>query len=105
MLFSLTIAYTLYVLIKVYASFMEIGFVLKAQKNQAIILSATNYIKAGEYKVAMQKLSILTTLYDFFIFFGWILFGLAWLDTMIAYENTILNSVVFVMLLSPLIIF
>lgn len=97
MLFSLTIAYTLYVLIKVYASFMEIGFVLKAQKNQAIILSATNYIKAGEYKVAMQKLSILTTLYDFFIFFGWILFGLAWLDTMIAYENTILNSVVFVM--------
>ena len=97
MLFLLTIAYAFYILIKVYASFMEIGFVLKAQKNHAIILSATNYIKAGDYKVAVQKLSILTALYDFFIFFGWILFGLSWLDTMIAYENTTLNSVVFVM--------
>ena len=70
MLFLLTIAYAFYILIKVYASFMEIGFVLKAQKNHAIILSATNYIKAGDYKVAVQKLSILTALYDFFIFFS-----------------------------------
>lgn len=98
MIFLLTIAYTLYVLIKVYASFMEIGFVLKAQKNKAIILSATNYIKAGEYKVATQKLSILTTLYDFFVFFGWIGFGLPWLEANVVFENSTLTSVAFVMI-------
>lgn len=97
MLFLITIAYTLYILIKVYASFMEIGFVLKAQKNQAIILSPANYIKAGEYKVATQKLLIITTLYDFFVFFGWISFGLLWLNSIITYENQTLNSVIFVM--------
>jgi len=97
MLFLLTIAYALYILIKVYASFMEIGFVLKAQKNKAIILSENNYIKAAEYKLAVQKLSIVTTVYDFFVFFGWIVFGLSWLNSIISYENPTLNSVVFVM--------
>lgn len=97
MLFTITIFYALYVLIKIYASVMEIGFVKKAKKNQAIILSAENYIKAGEYKVATQKLSIVTSVYDLFIFLGWLGFGLLWLETLISFEDPTLHSVAFVM--------
>ncbi|MDD3344400.1 MAG: M48 family metallopeptidase [Sulfurospirillaceae bacterium] len=97
MLSSVMLGYTLYVLIKIYASIMEIGFVLKAKKNPAIILSAENYRKAAEYKVATQKLSIVTTFYDFLIFVCWMGFGLSLLDSSITIENAMLHSLVFVL--------
>ncbi len=76
---------------------MEIGYVIKARGQKAIILSPSNYLKAAAYKIASQKLSILTTFFDFILFFGWITFGLSMLDTMISMENEILRSVVFIM--------
>ena len=97
MLLSFMLVYTVYVLIKIYASVMEIGFVLKAKKNPAVILSAENYTKAAEYKVATQKLSIVTTFYDFLVFVCWMGFGLSFLDAHIAIENTMLHSLVFVL--------
>lgn len=97
MLLSLMLGYTLYVLVKIYASVMEIGFVLKAKKNPAVILSAENFIKAAEYKVATQKLSLVTSFYDFLLFVCWMGFGLSFLDTYIAIENIMVHSLVFVL--------
>ncbi|MBV5277673.1 MAG: M48 family metallopeptidase [Campylobacteraceae bacterium] len=97
MLELITLFYILYIVIKMYASVMEIGFVMKAAQLNPIILSASNYLKAASYKIASQKLSLMTSLYDFFLFFIWITFGLSFLETMVTVENEILHSVVYVM--------
>lgn len=97
MLESITLFYLVYLLIKLYAAVMEIGYVTKARALKAIILSPSNYLKAAAYKIASQKLSILTTFFDFVLFFGWITFGLSALESMILVENEMLQSVLFIM--------
>ena len=76
---------------------MEIGYVTKARALKAIILSPSNYLKAAAYKIASQKLSLLTTLFDFVLFFGWVTFGLSQLDVMLSIEHEVVRSVAFVM--------
>lgn len=97
MLELITLFYILYLLTKLYAAFMEIGYVTKARALKAIILSPSNYLKAAAYKIASQKLSLLTTLFDFVLFFGWVTFGLSQLDVMLSIEHEVVRSVAFVM--------
>ena len=98
MLETIVIFYTVYVAIKMYASFMEIGHVLEAQKKPAIILSASNYIKAAHYKVAAQKFALVNTLYDFLLFFSWVSFGLAYLETHLHVKDDVAYSALFIMI-------
>lgn len=97
MLELIMLFYLVYLIIKLYAAFMEIGYVMKARGQKAIILSPLNYLKAAAYKIASQKLLILTTFFDFVLFFGWITFGLSYLDTTIMIENEVVRSVAFIM--------
>ncbi len=96
MLNIIMIAYTLYVAIKIYISFFEIDFIKKAMKQKAVVLSEANYQEAGRYKIEMQKMSVVSSLYDLLLFFAWITFGLKVLSSAISIENDILYSVVFV---------
>lgn len=97
MLELIMLFYLVYLIIKLYAAFMEIGYVMKARGQKAIILSPLNYLKAAAYKIASQKLLILTTFFDFVLFFGWITFGLSYLETTIMMENEVVRSVAFIM--------
>ncbi|WNY99164.1 M48 family metallopeptidase [Sulfurospirillum sp. 'SP'] len=97
MLELIMLFYFVYLIIKLYVAFMEIGYVMKARGQKAIILSPSNYLKAAAYKIASQKLLILTTFFDFVLFFGWITFGLSYLDTTIMIENEVVRSVAFIM--------
>ena len=96
MLMIISLIYTLYALIKFYATIMEIGFVAKAKKTEAIILGPVNFIKAGNYKIASSKMELVSILYDLLIFFWWIGYGLNMLDANIATQNQIIRSVIFV---------
>ncbi len=98
MLETIVVFYTVYVAIKMYASFMEIGYVMEAQKKPAIILSASNYIKAAHYKVATQKVALVSTLYDFLLFFSWVNFGLAYVEMNLHVNNEVGYSVLFIMI-------
>ncbi|WP_263833091.1 M48 family metallopeptidase [Sulfurospirillum oryzae] len=97
MLELITLFYIIYLLIKMYAALMELGFVRKAREFKAVILSPSNYLKAAAYKIASQRLSLVTSLFDFVLFFGWITFGFATLDSTLRIENEVLRSIVFVM--------
>lgn len=97
MLELLTLFYIMYLLIKMYAALMEIGFVAKARDLKAVILSPANYLKAAAYKIATQKLSLVSSLFDFVLFIGWITFGFSMLDSVLNLENEVLRSVLFVM--------
>jgi len=90
--------YIIYLLIKLYATVMEIGFVTKAQTFSPIILSPHNYIKAAAYKIASQKLALVNTLFEFVLFFGWMAFGLSKLDSLLQFESPSLQSVAFILI-------
>lgn len=97
MLQIIMICYTLYIAVKIYVSCMEISFVSKAKQKKPIILSAENYQKAAEYKIATQKLAIASTFYEFLIFLVWMNCGFVALQDSLSLSNPILNSTAFVM--------
>ena len=88
--------YFLYILIKVYVSVMEIGYVSKARLDDAVVLTPAAYVKAAEYKIASERFAILAALYDYALFLFWISFGLRWLDGAIQIDNQLIKSVLFV---------
>ncbi|MDX1809080.1 MAG: M48 family metallopeptidase [Sulfurospirillaceae bacterium] len=96
MLIWISLIYTIYALIKFYVAVMEIGFVVKAKKSKPIILSAANFLKAGNYKIANSKMELMSILYDLLIFFWWFDFGLNFLDGTITAQNEIIRSILFV---------
>jgi len=97
MLLTIGIIYFIYVLTRVYISVMEIGYVSKAKHDPAVILLPSNYIKAAEYKIATQRMDILSTLFDYLMFIFWIGFGLKWLEKSITVSDPTLKSVVYVL--------
>lgn len=96
MLEIIILFYTIYIGIKIYASVLEINFVTKARLNKPVILSSENFTKAAAYKIATQKLSIVSALYEFCLLIGWFGFGLAFLDTTLGIDNLLIKSILFV---------
>ncbi len=98
MLLTIGIIYFLYILLKVYISVMEVGYVSKAKYDTPVILLPSNYVKAAEYKIKTQRMSMLSDLVDYASFIFWIGFGLKWLDQLINIDDIALKSVVYVLL-------
>lgn len=74
------IVYFVYIVLKIYISVMEIGFVAREKLEDAIILSPSNYIKAAQYKISSERFGILLNVYDYVLFVFWIVFGLQYLS-------------------------
>jgi len=55
MLMTIISIYTLYVLINIYTSVMQIGYINQSKRKSPILLSATDFLKAGNYAVAKEK--------------------------------------------------
>ena len=72
--------YSLYVLIKLYVSVMQIGYINEHKRQNAIMMSASEYLKAGNYSVAKEKLSIVSTLVEYLLLIVWIGGGITWLS-------------------------
>ena len=72
--------YTFYVLIRIYVSVMQIGYVNQAKRQSAVLMTAAEFLKAGNYAVAKEKLSMFTTLLDFVVFMAWMSFGISWIE-------------------------
>jgi len=90
------IAYCLYFIVNIYTSFMQVGFVSKAKNMPAIILEDSKYLEAGNYSIEKEKVSILSTFYDFVIFMLWIGFGLKFLDSLIVVDQGWLKAILFI---------
>jgi len=68
--------YTFYVALSVYTSVMQIGYINIAKRKTPILLGAGDFLKAGNYGVAKEKLAIVNTFVDYLIFIAWIGFGI-----------------------------
>jgi len=95
MLETIVIIYSLYMLIKLYISVMQIGFINDEKRKEPVLMSESRYMVAGNYAVAKEKLSLVETFVDYFVFLWWVIAGFAWLDGVFHFEGAIAQSVAF----------
>ncbi len=79
MLITIMVLFTLYTLLKVYISVMQIGFVSKARMMTPVLMPAADYLKAGSYTIVKERFNIITSLVEYFSFVFWFAIGLEWL--------------------------
>ncbi|QOY53890.1 M48 family metallopeptidase [Candidatus Sulfurimonas marisnigri] len=89
--------YTIFVLITIYASIMQIGYVNQAKRGKAVLLSDADFLKAGNYSVAKEKMSIASAFIDYLLFIIWIGFGIKALENTILFENEAVMNIAIVM--------
>ena len=96
MLQFFVILFCIYFALTIYIAFMQIGFVKDSMKQKAIILDEKAYLEAGNYAVDKEKLTIVSSFFDFVLFVVWLGFGLKTLDSFVQIDEPILKAVVFV---------
>jgi len=89
--------YTLYVAISIYTSIMQIGFINRAKRMEAVLLLPSEYLQAGNYSVAKEKLSLVHTFVDYIIFIAWMGFGLRMLNDNIMFVDSAMQNVAIVL--------
>lgn len=97
MLITIVGIYTLFVLVSIYTSVMQIGYVNSAKKGKAVLLSENDFIKAGNYSIAKEKMNIANMFIDYIVFILWIGFGIKFLEQNISYENEAFLNIAVVM--------
>ncbi|MFT7879224.1 MAG: M48 family metallopeptidase [Sulfurimonas sp.] len=87
--------YSLYTLLRVYISVMQIGYINQEKCKEPVLMSAEKYFTAGSYAVAKERLSLLETFVDYFLFLWWVMAGFAWLSGVVGVEGTLMSAVLF----------
>lgn len=97
MLTALMSIYTLYVLISIYTSIMQIGYINIAKRKKAVLLDPEKFLTAAEYAVAKEKLAIVNTFVDYIAFVVWIGVGISFLQQQIFLQDEALQTIAIVM--------
>jgi len=98
MLMTIVGIYTLYVAIAIYTSVMQIGYINIAKRNTPVLLGASDFLKAGNYSVAKEKLAIVNTFVDYLVFIAWLGFGIKALEhQFFMLEDAAIKNIVIVM--------
>ena len=84
--------YTFYILMRLYVSVMQIGFINQVKRKKAVLLGESEYLVAANYAVAKEKLSMLEAMVEYALFFVWMAGALAWLDEVIAVQSPSLHT-------------
>lgn len=61
---------------------MQIGYVSKARKMTPVLMPAADYLKAGNYVIAKERLAIFGSMVEYITFIFWFAIGLEWLWSM-----------------------
>jgi STE24 endopeptidase len=72
----------IYIAVKLYISVMQIGFVSENKKKDSFILSPDEYLKAGEYSIGKERLSLISTILEYGLFIFWINDGMKILSSL-----------------------
>lgn len=89
--------YSFYVLTSIYTSVMQIGYVTQAKKGEAVLLQAGEFIKAANYSIAKEKLSIVQVFFDYLVFIAWIGGAIVVLENILFFEDEALRNIAIVM--------
>ncbi|MBN2815620.1 MAG: M48 family metallopeptidase [Campylobacterales bacterium] len=97
MLMTIMGIYTLYLLLMVYTSIMQIGYINEVKNKPAVLLEQSEFLKAANYSIAKEKMSIASAFVEYLFFIGWMGFGIQALQANIFFENEVLLNVAIVM--------
>ena len=89
--------YTLYILIHLYVSVMQIGYLSKAKNQSAVLLKPKEFIEAGNYAIAKERMGLLSTIVEYFVFVFWMSLGIQWLDGLFLELSPTVHMIAFVL--------
>ena len=87
--------YSFYILLKLYISFMQIGYINSEKRKDPVLMPAGRYMVAANYAVAKEKLGIVETFVDYLMFLWWVFAGFAWLNSLFHVDGSVMSSVLF----------
>ncbi|MFA6187876.1 MAG: M48 family metallopeptidase [Sulfuricurvum sp.] len=93
MLTTIVGLYTFYILMRLYVSVMQIGFVNQVKRKGAVLLGESEYLDAANYTVAKEKLSMLEAMAEYALFFVWMGGMLAWFDEVLMVQTPLLHTI------------
>ena len=94
MIQALSIIFFIYVLIKIYISVMQIGYVARAKHMNPVLMTPSRYMKAADYLISTERVKIVETLIEYALFIFWLSWGIRWLDTLTWSMGPVLQAVV-----------
>ena len=93
MLMTVMVVYSLYVVMKLYTSVMQIGYINNAKRQSAVLMKSADFLKAGNYSIAKEKLSIVGTFVEYLLFIIWLGGGISWLQGIYLFDNPALQTI------------
>jgi STE24 endopeptidase len=93
MLMTVMVVYSLYVVMKLYTSVMQIGYISNAKRQSAVLMKSADFLKAGNYSIAKEKLSIVGTFVEYLLFIIWLGGGISWLQGIYLFDNPALQTI------------
>jgi STE24 endopeptidase len=76
---------------------MQVGYINQAKRKKAVLLTSDEFLKAGNYAVEKEKLSILHSFFDYLLFITWISFGIGLLQKYLFFADEAVMSIAIVM--------
>jgi len=80
-------AFTIYTLIKIYVSVMQIGYITDTKREDAVLLSPAKYVVAGNYAIKKERIAIAESFIEYFLFLFWVFAGFAWLQKVTGFSG------------------
>ena len=97
MLTAIVVIYSLYLLINLYVSVMQIGFISQAKKKKPVLLDTSSYVKAANYAIQKERISMAKSFVDYIVVLAWLTGGISYLHSVIFLQNEAWRSVVLVL--------
>lgn len=89
--------YTFYILVRLYVSVMQIGYINQVKRRGAVLMGEKEYLDAADYAVAKEKLSMIEAGAEYALFFVWIGGMMAWLDGALMGQPLLVHTIAAVM--------
>ena len=97
MLSTVITVYTLYFLLKLYVSVMQIGYINNTRCGRPVLMGSADFMKAANYAAAKEKLSMVSSAVEYILFLGWLSLGITWLEEATLFAEGGFKAVVMVL--------
>lgn len=97
----LIIIFSIYLLLRLYISIMQLGFIDEKRKQEAVLMDGEAYMHAALYAKAKERLSMVEALLEYLLFIFWLGGGIAFVyDVSMSLQGLYLQSIAMVLLFS-----
>ena len=87
--------FSLYTLIKIYISVMQIGYIDTLKRQKPVLMPEGRYIVAANYAIKKERISIVESFIEYLLFLWWVFGGFSWLQKIVGSSDNIENNLIF----------